>query len=60
MVKYNFCILLILNGDNDKVMEIDWGLKHTCVVQYKIYPVKDYINNLEAWTTLLDGVTVTP
>ncbi|NER40345.1 hypothetical protein G3M54_01860 [Bacillus megaterium NBRC 15308 = ATCC 14581] len=40
MVKHNFCILFIINGENDEMVELDWGLKHTCVVQYKVYPIK--------------------
>lgn len=41
-------------------MEVDWGLKPTCVIECKTNSVKDYINNIDAWTTLLDGVTVAP
>jgi len=62
MVKHNFCILLILNGDSDEIREVDWGLKHTCVVSYKLYPIseKEYVNNINTCTRLFSGITVTP
>lgn len=59
MVKHNFQVLLILDGDIEEIKELDWELKHTCVVQFKMYPVRDYIRNKDACTMLFNGITLT-
>ncbi|OKO50621.1 amino acid permease (plasmid) [Bacillus toyonensis] len=59
MVKHNFQVLLILDGDIEEIKELDWELKHTCVVQFKMHPVRDYIHNKDACTMLFNGITLT-
>lgn len=57
MVKHNFCILLIVDGNADRVTEVDWGLKHTCVITY---PLDKLYNDIDVWKMILNGITVDP
>ncbi|WP_026009783.1 DUF1796 family putative cysteine peptidase [Priestia filamentosa] len=57
LVKGNFKVLLVINGEVEDFTELQWNLVHTCVLQYPIFDM-DKLRDEAKWTKLFDGMSL--
>jgi hypothetical protein len=56
-VRGDFRILIVNEGKMDHIVEIDWGLEKTCVIEVAYTDTHPFVNDYQ-WSRMLEGIRI--